>query len=156
MYKKLLAVFLVSFFILAGFSFIPTDINVDEIIVYTEEVTVNSEVFLQDTQNNSSDATIMEGVNTVLATIEALKDVVEQSPDESKEIIKRGKKLDEDWELIEKKVEDAYPEDYTNIEESLYPLIDAAQSEKPNNDVLKKLITEVNDKLFKFKEKISA
>lgn len=155
MYKNLLAVFMVSFFLLVGFSFNPIDINVDEIMVNTEEVPVKSDIVTQDTRNNNSDSAIMEGVNAVLATIEALKDVLEESPDESKEIIKLGKKLDEDWELIEKKVEDAYPEDYTTIEESLYPLIDAVQSEKPNNDVLKKLIAEVNDKLFKFKEKIS-
>lgn len=156
MNKNSLAIFLVSFFILAGFSFIPIDINVDEIMVNTEEVPVNSDILTQDTQINSSDSTIMEGVNTVLATIEVLKDAVEQSPDDSKEIIKLGKKLDEDWDLIEKKVEDVYPMDYTDIEESLYPLIDETQSEQPNNDVLKKLIAEVNDKLFKFKEKISA
>ncbi|WP_112180960.1 MULTISPECIES: hypothetical protein [Paraliobacillus] len=156
MRKLLFVLSIIAFFTLTGFSSNTTDINVDDIIVNKEEVQVNSNIFMQDRINNSSDTTIMEGVNTVLATIEALKYTAVHSPNDSAKIIKIGKKLKEDWELIEEKVEAAYPEDYTNIEESFYPLIEETQHDKPDTDVLMKLTAEVNDKLFKFKEKISA
>ncbi|MDL4843073.1 hypothetical protein [Aquibacillus rhizosphaerae] len=105
-----------------------------------------------DKENKTS---LEKGTTIVLATINELHNVVERSPENTKKINTFGKVLDENWDLIEKKVEKKYPEDYKNIEESLYPLIGEAQKEKPDLTKLTQLIKETSAKLLTFKDKVS-
>ena len=150
--RKLTFVFLLTaFLVLGGFSSSQSGISINEVVINTAESSVELEV-----ANESTDIKIIEGVDTVLKTVEALQFIVEHSPEEAEKLNKLGEKLDEDWDLIEEKVEKQFPKDYENIEESLYPLIDKAQSETPNIDELKRLMEEVNMKLSIFKEKITS
>ncbi|SEA85169.1 hypothetical protein SAMN05421743_109105 [Thalassobacillus cyri] len=94
------------------------------------------------------------GVDVVLATVEDLNTTVGKSSEDTAKINEIGKTLEEDWDRIEKKVEENYKEDYKNIEESLYPLIDEAQADKPDTDKIKDLAKETKDKLEQFKNKL--
>lgn len=147
---------LISFLILSGFSSIQTEINVDEVMINTELISAKSIVSMQESVSSSEETEIIEGVNTVLSTVNSLQSMIANSPDEIQKINEFGMKLDDDWDMIEKRVEEQFPKDYKIIEESLYPLIDEAKSVKPEIDQLKKLIDEVNGKLVKFKDKISS
>ncbi|MCT2537712.1 hypothetical protein NC661_11230 [Aquibacillus koreensis] len=98
---------------------------------------------------------LSKGIAIVLATIDELKSLVEQNPDNARKINTFGKVLDENWDLIEKKVEKKYPEDYKDIEESLYPLIGEAQKDKPNIEELNKLIKDTYKKLEAFRAKVA-
>ncbi|SDJ80231.1 hypothetical protein [Sediminibacillus albus] len=104
----------------------------------------------------SSEHEIAAGVDTVLATLEDLNDTITSSPDDTAEINQLGKTLSEDWDVIEKQVEENFPDDYKNIEDSLYPLIAYAQKGQPDTKQIKQLIPQVKDKLTAFKEKLSS
>jgi len=106
-------------------------------------------------EENNQEVTIPEGVDTVLARIEEVKGAVKIDPQNTSKLNQLGKKLDEDWDLIEKQVEKQYPKDYKNIEDSLYPLINEAKKQNPSTKKLNALIPETTDKLIQFKEKVS-
>ncbi|MBM7570799.1 hypothetical protein [Aquibacillus albus] len=100
----------------------------------------------------AADPDIIKGVEKVLATVHELKDVLEKSPKDSKKIHKLGKKISEQWDVIEKKVEKKYPEAYVDIEKSLYPLIGFSKEEDPSVEKLQELIKQVDKKLERFKK----
>ncbi|GGM37423.1 hypothetical protein GCM10011351_24550 [Paraliobacillus quinghaiensis] len=148
---KFMFVFLLSaLFVLGGFSSSSGEI--------VKEIEINNGDNSVDlvTSNEKSDMKIIEGVDTVLKSVGALQFTVNNSPEAIEKLNKLGEKLDDDWDIIEEKVEKQFPKDYKNIEDSLYPLIDQAQSDKPNIEEIKQLIKDVNVKLNKFKEKISS
>ncbi|WP_100403792.1 hypothetical protein [Bacillus sp. FJAT-42315] len=97
---------------------------------------------------------LTRGVDKVLTSLEDLSTVVKQSPNETKKIQSIGEQLAENWDEIEKRVEEAFPEDYKNIEESLYPLISEAKKETPNVQKIKPLMTDTKKKITEFKEKL--
>ncbi|PAQ14166.1 hypothetical protein CD798_11605 [Bacillaceae bacterium SAOS 7] len=97
---------------------------------------------------------LTRGVDKVLTSLEDLSTVVKQSPNETKKIQSSGEQLAENWDEIEKRVEEAFPEDYKNIEESLYPLISEAKKETPNVQKIKPLMTDTKKKITEFKEKL--
>ncbi|TFJ91936.1 hypothetical protein [Lentibacillus salicampi] len=101
-------------------------------------------------------ASLKEGIEKVLTSLQELKETVKSSPNDVEKINKEGKALSESWEPIEKKVEKRNAGAYENIEESLYPLIAEAQKEKPDINNVKQLIEEVTNKLNQFKEKLSS
>jgi len=106
-------------------------------------------------QENNEEVTLKEGVDIVVATIEEMKGAIKLDPKNTGKLNQLGKKLDENWDLIEKRVEEKYPKDYKNIEDSLYPLIAEAKKKSPNVNTLNKLIKETTDKLIQFEEKIT-
>lgn len=97
-----------------------------------------------------------KGIEEVLTSLQELKDTAESSPDDTEKLNSKGKTLSENWEPIEKNVEERNPGAYENIEKSLYPLISEAQKEKPDNNKVKQLIDETTEKLNQFKDKISS
>ncbi|TCP21068.1 putative lipoprotein with Yx(FWY)xxD motif [Scopulibacillus darangshiensis] len=118
---------------------------------------VNDETFAKLAGDSGENATdLASGTDTVLADTANLKKTVEQSSKDTASINNAGKKLGEDWDAIEKKVEEKYPKDYENIEDSLYPLLAEAAKEQPDEDKMKKLIADVTNKLNSFKEKVSS
>lgn len=106
-------------------------------------------------QENNEEVTLTEGVDIVVATIEEMKGAIKLDPKNTGKLNQLGKKLDENWDLIEERVEETYPKDYKNIEDSLYPLIAESKKKAPSVSTLNKLITETTDKLIQFKEKIT-
>ena len=106
-------------------------------------------------EERQQEVTIPEGVDIVVATIEELKGAIKLDPKNTEKLNKLSNKLNEKWDLIEKKVEDQYPEDYKNIERSLYPLIGEANKKSPDTDKINQLIPETTDKFIKFKEKVT-
>ncbi|MDC3412107.1 hypothetical protein NC797_01590 [Aquibacillus sp. 3ASR75-11] len=101
------------------------------------------------------ETSIAEGTEIVIATVEKLKETVKKSPNDGAKINKFGDALQENWDIIEKQVRERYPEDYKNIEESLYPLINYAKKDTPDVKKIKPLIKATYDKLTVFKEKVS-
>ncbi|QHE50778.1 hypothetical protein [Pontibacillus sp. HMF3514] len=108
-----------------------------------------------ETQENNEEVTITEGVDIVVATIEEMKGAIKLDPKNTEKLNQLGNKLDEKWDLIEERVEETYPKDYKNIEDSLYPLIAESKKKSPNIKTLNKLIPETTDKLIQFNEKIT-
>lgn len=130
--------------------------NANESINQSKEHPAEEVSVYQDEKDNTSKTDLATGTSTVLATVEKLKNTIENSPDDINKINELGKDLSENWDLIEKKVEKRYPKDYKDIEESLYPLIAFAQNDSPDIEKMKQLIKEVNDKLTSFKQKVSS
>ncbi|WP_051382067.1 MULTISPECIES: hypothetical protein [Sediminibacillus] len=102
-----------------------------------------------------SEQKIADGVGKVLEVLEELAAAVNNQPEQTETINQLGKTLSEEWDTIEKSVETNFPDDYKNIEDSLYPLIAHAQKQTPDVDQIKQLISEVKEKLTAFKQKLS-
>ncbi|MFG6119794.1 hypothetical protein [Thalassobacillus sp. B23F22_16] len=121
----------------------------------SQEESDQAEEEAKESSGDTSDAIdLKDGVDLVIGTVEELNTTVEESPDDTAKINETGKTLEEDWDRIEKQVEENYEEDYKNIEESLYPLIDEAQSDEPDTDKIKELTQETQHKLEEFKNKL--
>ncbi|GAA0595115.1 hypothetical protein GCM10009001_09050 [Virgibacillus siamensis] len=116
----------------------------------------DSESSSEENEQKSNQASLDKGIEKVLTSLQELKDSIETSPDDTEKINSKGKSLSENWEPVEKKVEERNPDAYENIEESLYPLISEAQKEKPDTNKVTKLIEETTKKLNQFKDKISS
>ncbi|TRM12166.1 hypothetical protein FH966_10985 [Lentibacillus cibarius] len=99
-------------------------------------------------------AEIQEGVSGVIAKVKELQKLTEERADNTDEINELGEAIEKNWDSIEKKVEASHPEDYKNIEESLYPLIATAKKDKVNKTNLRTLSLETLDKLEAFKQKL--
>ncbi|WP_106495155.1 hypothetical protein [Lentibacillus sp. Marseille-P4043] len=114
----------------------------------------NTEDYIQTSASIVSE--INSSIDNVLATLEEMKNQTEQSPDSTTDIQAIGKKLEENWDQIEKQVEEKYPEFYEDIERSLYPLIAEAKKDRPNVVMVKQLTDETTQKVKAFKEVISS
>ncbi|MGP4105891.1 hypothetical protein [Virgibacillus sp. L01] len=97
---------------------------------------------------------ILRGTNEVITTTKELKKITASEEENTSEINKLGEEIENRWDRIEKKVEKEYPEDYTNIEKSLYPLIAMAKKETSNKKQLQDLSNQTLEKLTNFKHKI--
>lgn len=116
---------------------------------------VASDQSIQDHFKEQS-ASLEEGVDQVLVSLEALNSTVESSADDTAEINTKGKELSGSWEPIEEKVEEQDEEAYENIEKSLYPLIEEAQKDKPDVEKVKQLTKETQNQLAQFKEELAS
>lgn len=112
----------------------------------------NEQVSVQVT--NSMSSTLTSGLEKVLASLDELGTVVEDTGTKEKRI-EVANKLGEDWDQIEKQVEENYPEDYENIEKSLYPLLAEAKKENPNLVSIVHLVDATTKKVTSFKESVA-
>ncbi|QTM99009.1 hypothetical protein ERJ70_06645 [Sediminibacillus dalangtanensis] len=103
-----------------------------------------------------SERKIADGVEKVLGVLDELVSIVTNQPNQTETINKLGKNLSEKWDKIEKSVETNFPDEYKNIEDSLYPLIAYAQNQTPDIEQIKQLSSEVKEKLTAFKQKLSS
>jgi len=78
-----------------------------------------------------------------------------QSSEQGEELQEAGKSLEEHWDLAEAEVEEQYPQEYTAIEKSLYPLIDEAQKDSPDLKKMEPWVKDANDQLTSLLEKAS-
>ncbi|WP_318036018.1 COG4315 family predicted lipoprotein [Halobacillus shinanisalinarum] len=101
-------------------------------------------------------ASLTEGIDKVLTSLQDLKDTVQAAPNDAKKTNNKGKALSESWEPIEKTVEKRNTEAYENIEKSLYPLIAEAKRDHPDIDKMQRLIEETTSKLKMFKKKLAS
>ncbi|OMP68387.1 hypothetical protein [Domibacillus epiphyticus] len=112
----------------------------------------------QSVKNNETDTTNEEWkdmaseLDNVTGTLTELKANIED-PENIEQIHATGKSLEEHWDTIEGQVEEQYPDDYTTIEESLYPLINETKKEQPDAEKISSLIDETNAKLTEFLKK---
>lgn len=97
---------------------------------------------------------ILKGTSEVIAATKELKKLTELQAENSKEINKLGEEIEKKWDRIEKKVEETYPQDYINIEKSLYPLIAAAKKDNPSKEELRNFSKQTLDKLNNFKQQL--
>lgn len=107
---------------------------------------------VQTTKPMSSDLT--KGLDKVLTSLETLKTKTEETNVEIEKVNSGAEKLGENWDQIEKQVEGKYPEDYENIEKSLYPLLAEAKKDNPNLVLVTQLLDETATKIQVFKETI--
>jgi iron uptake system EfeUOB component EfeO/EfeM len=99
---------------------------------------------------------LKSGVKDTLKAVEDLNMTLTDASSDAKKVNEQGMIVEEKWDEIEKMVEKQYPEDYKNIEESLYPLIAEAKKDEPDSETLKGLIQETKDKMIKFQEKLQS
>jgi hypothetical protein len=112
---------------------------------------LNDETSLKEDQHSA----LITGLEKVLYSVEQLKNTVDGTPKNTKKINVMGLNLEENWDVIEEQVEELDKDSYVDIEKSLYPLIAEAKKKEPNVKNIKKLITEVTEKLNEFKESLS-
>ncbi|MEK3853888.1 hypothetical protein [Cytobacillus sp. FSL H8-0458] len=98
---------------------------------------------------------LLHGSDEVVAVLDELQANLENKAENSELIQKTGKDLEENWDEMEKKVEENFPEDYESIEESLYPLISESQKDQADSVKMQELVTETKEKLESFKEKLA-
>ncbi|MDC3417363.1 hypothetical protein [Aquibacillus salsiterrae] len=94
-----------------------------------------------------AEADIVTGTEKVLSLIETFEDVLEDEPNNRSKIKRLGKEIGQQWQVIEKSVEKKYPEEYDDIEKSLYPLLVLSQEESPYVTKLLELSEQVEKKL---------
>ncbi|MFC7784009.1 hypothetical protein ACFQWC_05850 [Rossellomorea sp. GCM10028870] len=97
---------------------------------------------------------LKSGVSDTLQAVEELNMSLTNASSDAKKVNEQGMMVEEKWDEIEKLVEEQYPEDYKNIEESLYPLIAEAKKDEPDTEPLKGLVQETKSKMMKFQEKL--
>ncbi|KZN98501.1 hypothetical protein [Pseudobacillus badius] len=96
------------------------------------------------------------GLEEVSIALEELQSAIDTAPQNAAQLQASGKKAEEKWDAIEEQVEEAHPEDYKNIEESLYPLIDETKKDQPDAEKIKPLLTKTIEKLNAFQEKTAS
>ncbi|SET59205.1 hypothetical protein SAMN05421676_1064 [Salinibacillus kushneri] len=114
----------------------------------TEAVGVSNE-------EEGSETDLATHLDTVLTSVNELEQVFEDTPDNITKINEKGQALEANWDVIEKQVEELDPDQYADIERSLYPLIAEAQKDNPDVDNMKTLSEEVRKKVKKFREQIA-
>ncbi|WP_085992139.1 hypothetical protein [Oceanobacillus senegalensis] len=112
-----------------------------------------SEVNVAVVEGEDSDLT--SGVNTVITSLKQLDSDIENT-DDVNTINESGKTLEEDWDRIEKKVEEKFPDQYIKIEETLYPLIAEAKKEEPDIKKMKEWIQTTLDSIDELKESLGS
>ena len=106
------------------------------------------------TSEQTAAEVLKSGVNDTLKAVEDLNMTLTDASSDAKKVKEQGMIVEGKWDEIEKVVEEQYPEDYKNIEESLYPLIAEAKKDEPDTETLKGLVQETKDKMMKFQEKL--
>lgn len=96
------------------------------------------------------------GVDTALTNLDELKATLENSSDDIGAINEQTMTLEENWDKMEAQVEQEFPDEYKDIEESLYPLIDEGKKDEPDTGKMNELIDETVMKMTEFKEKLPA
>ena len=96
------------------------------------------------------------GVDTALTNLDELKTTLENSSDDIDAINEQAMTLEENWDKMEAQVEQEFPDEYKDIEESLYPLIDEGKKDEPDTSKMNELIDETIMKMTEFKEKLPA
>ncbi|MRH43901.1 hypothetical protein GH741_14760 [Aquibacillus halophilus] len=150
----LLTQLLVVVAVISGFSFSQDN----QVSSNTEKVLAQNGISIQ-TENEDEEeieVDLEKGTEVVLAIVEKLKGTLKAAPDDTKQINQLGESLEENWDMIEKEVEEKYPDDYAKIEKSLYPLIAIAKKDNPDLKELKKYLKDSEKMLMKFKEKAKA
>ncbi|MEG9298512.1 hypothetical protein V6B33_18775 [Mangrovibacillus sp. Mu-81] len=95
------------------------------------------------------------GLDETTKSVEELSMSLTNPSEDTEKLNEQGKKIEEKWDKIEKQIEDNHPEDYENIEQSLYPLIEEAKKDSPDIKNLKTLSEDTMNKLKEFQDKIS-
>ncbi|MCA0173912.1 hypothetical protein [Bacillus sp. RAR_GA_16] len=96
------------------------------------------------------------GVDTALTNLDELKATLENSSDDIGAINEQTMTLEENWDKMEAQVEQEFPDEYKDIEESLYPLIDEGKKDEPDTGKMNELLDETVMKMTEFKEKLPA
>ncbi|OAT82591.1 hypothetical protein A6P54_08585 [Bacillus sp. MKU004] len=104
--------------------------------------------------NDDNTKNLTAGVEDTKGSLEELSMTLTNTPEEAKKLNEQGSKVEEKWDQIEKQVEDNYPDDYENIEKSLYPLIEEAKKDTPDAENLKNLTEDTMNKMNEFLEKV--
>lgn len=126
----------------------------------SEATSGNAESSEGSSEENSSsdegkDTELASGIDTVIASVEDLNSSLEDSADVNT-LNEQGKTLEEDWDSIEKKVEEQFPDQYEKIEKSLYPLIDEAKKDEPDVEKMKEWIKPTLDSLNELKQSVGS
>lgn len=124
----------------------------------SESESTNNEGMNDSSSDSGSEETIDldVGVDTALTNLDELKATLENSSDDITAINEQTKTLEENWDKMEAQVEQEFPEEYKDIEESLYPLIDEGKKDEPDTAKMNELIDETVMKMTEFKEKLPA
>lgn len=129
----------------------------------SEESTMNDDAVTEDssggggsgdsnTAGEGSEMDLETGVNKVMTDLDSLSKVLDESPDDVTKMNELGNQIDSHWELFEEKLEKEYPDEYTNIEKDLYPLIDEAKKDEPDVEKVRELLDATKTKLTSFKD----
>lgn len=121
----------------------PASTNTDE---PKEQVTTKEEEEEAKEKEKEKPADLPSGLEEVSISLKELQGNVDTVPQNAEQLQTTGKKVEEKWDDIEEQVEENYPDDYKNIEDSLYPLIDETKKDKPDAEKMKPLIKETVEK----------
>lgn len=149
--KKYLMPFMLTGMLLSGCASVP-DKKQSEGTNASEDLEVMQQTQPPNESGTEKNADIVRGVEKVLSIIKEVEKRMEDTA-EAKSLNKIGRQMEEEWDIIEKSVEKAFPEDYTNIEKSLYPLMAELQKTLPDLAKIKDLSDQTKAKLDLFKIK---
>ncbi|WP_108670221.1 hypothetical protein [Peribacillus acanthi] len=113
---------------------------------------VDREVEKEVIETSLSNKDVQASLSEIIEILNQFEKDLEKKAD--KEIInKYGQQIEEKWDSIEKQVETKYPDEYVNVEKSLYPLIGEAKSPEFNLEKVKVYLKESIFKISNLKEK---
>ncbi|OCA80877.1 hypothetical protein [Pseudobacillus wudalianchiensis] len=131
----------------------PASTNTDE---PKQQVTSEGEKEAAEEKEEEKPADLSSGLEEVSIALQELQGNVDTVPQNADQLKTTGKKVEEKWDAIEEQVEEKYPDDYKNIEDSLYPLIDETKKDKPDAEKMTPLIKDTLEKINAFKGKVSS
>ncbi|WP_347551493.1 hypothetical protein ABFG93_06080 [Pseudalkalibacillus hwajinpoensis] len=108
----------------------------------------------ENTGDENGNINLEVGIDTALTDLDALKSTVENSSDDVAKLNEQGKTLESHWDLIEPKMEEDYPDEYKEIEKTLYPLIDEAKKDDPDTAKMSEWIDQTIMTMTEFKENL--
>ncbi|WP_221565028.1 hypothetical protein [Alkalihalobacillus sp. TS-13] len=108
----------------------------------------------KESEDREPDKKLSSEVENFLGTVESMETTLDQSSEDIKTINENGKTIEEEWDLIEKTVEENHPEHYEKVEESLYPLINESQKDKPDVEKVKELTRSTIDSLKELQQNV--
>ncbi|MGP4079464.1 hypothetical protein ACTWQL_06065 [Pseudalkalibacillus sp. R45] len=105
-------------------------------------------------EDREPDKKLSSEVENFIGTVESMETTLDQSSDDIKKINENGKTIEEEWDLIEKTVEENHPDHYEKVEKSLYPLINESQKDKPDVEKVKELTKSTIDSLKELQQSV--
>jgi iron uptake system EfeUOB component EfeO/EfeM len=105
--------------------------------------------------NSEKQDQLEAGLEETTNSVDELSISLKNASGDTQKLNEQGKMIEEKWDEIEKQIEESHPEDYENIEQSLYPLIAEAKKDNPDIENLKSLSEDTKNKLKEFHDKIN-
>ncbi|MDL4843077.1 hypothetical protein [Aquibacillus rhizosphaerae] len=109
-----------------------------------------------DAFKNNNGENIVNKIETIQNSVEELSKTLVNNKNNFQKINRIGSEIANEWDVIDTTIEDQYPDEFTKLHRSLFPIITLATEATPYTHKLKKLIGPAQQSLERFQKNISS